>query len=75
MNNVDWGGRRGAGTLPCSESSVTSRIAQSTSWMYAATALTKSLVTLKAFLPMTTGSMKLMSVVPERDDTHIGTED
>lgn len=38
--------------------------------MYAATPLTKSLVTLKAFLPITTGSMKLTSVIPEKNSTH-----
>lgn len=51
-------------------SRMTSRIAQSAPWMYAATPLTKSLVTLKAFLPITTGSMKLTSVVPEKNSTH-----
>lgn len=53
-------------------SRITSKIAQSTSWIYPATPLTKSLVTLKTFLPMTTGSMKLMSVVPEKNNTHLG---
>lgn len=56
--------------VPWNVSSMTSRIAQSAPWMYAATPLTKSLVTLKAFLPITTGSTKLTSVAPEKDSTH-----
>lgn len=59
-------------TVPCNVSSITSVIAQSTPWMYSAIPLTKSLVTLKTFLPITTGSMKLTSVVPEKNNTHSG---
>lgn len=38
-----------------------------TPWMYSAIPPTKSLVTLKTFLPKTTGSMKLMSLAPEEN--------
>lgn len=38
--------------------------------MYFVIALTNSFVTLKAFLPITTGSMKLMSVDPGEDYNH-----
>lgn len=55
--------------LPFNVSSSTSKTAQSPSWTCPATPLTTSLVTLKAFLPMMTGSTKLRSVVPARDNT------
>lgn len=38
-----------------------------TPWIYSAIPLTKSLVALKTFLPVTTGSKKLMSVAPEEN--------
>lgn len=56
-----------AHTLPWYVSSITSMTVHSTPWIYSAIPLAKSLVTLKTFLPMTTGSMKLTSVAPEEN--------
>lgn len=61
----DW--KVTAHTVPWHESSITSMTVHNTPWMYSAVPLTKSFATLKAFLPMTTGSMKLRSEAPGED--------